>query len=124
MANSGERKLVEMIGLTATKCHSDEENIWFEFSDGSSAVFNHHQDCCEQVCIEDINGDLSDLVGVPILVAEERYEYSEDSYGDTTWTFYTFRTIKGSVDVRWLGTSNGYYATGVSFNFTKGGDGK
>ena len=85
-----------------------QDEIRFEFSDGTSTLFTHEQACCENVQIEDINGDLSDLVGVPLLVAEERVE----SEGNT-WTFYTFRSIKGSVDIRWIGSSNGYYSEWV-----------
>ena len=68
--------------------------------------------------IEDVEGQLEDLEGVPLLLAEE---YSEDrgplgEYDDSyTWTFYKFATRKGYVTVRWYGTSNGYYSESVDF---------
>jgi hypothetical protein len=82
--------------------------------------FEHVQDCCERVAIEEIIGDLSDLVNSPILTAEEVSsegtpapvkEYLPECY---EWTFYRFATAKGSVTVRFLGESNGYYSIGVS----------
>jgi hypothetical protein len=81
----------------------------------------HSQDCCESVYIESIVGELSDLVGSEILMAEEvsneEYEKEhEPEYSESyTWTFYKFATIKGYVDIRWFGSSNGYYSEGVSF---------
>lgn len=96
-------------------------------TDGSNLVrtfkMYHSQDCCEIVTLNDIAGDLSDLVGVTIL---EAYEESNSDpiegqiaqssiYDDSwTWTFYRFTTVKGTVVLRWLGTSNGYYSEGVS----------
>ena len=82
-------------------------------------VFFHQQDCCECVDINDIVGDLQDLVGEPLLLAEEvqgetPVDFNEREYESVTWTFYKFATRKGYVDVRWLGESNGYYSEGVS----------
>jgi hypothetical protein len=77
----------------------------------------HYQDCCESVNIDDIVGDLSDLEGEPLLIAEEvsgEAPVLEDEYHDVVeWTFYKFATRKGYVDVRWFGESNGYYSTSV-----------
>ena len=109
-----------MVGKIPTHIwQKGEDELYFAFSDGLVVKFHHDQDCCECVEIEDVVGDWNDLVGHPLLVADVRTDESspktEGSFDDdsTTWTFYTFRNQGGSVDVRWYGTSNGYYSERV-----------
>jgi hypothetical protein len=99
-----------------------KDKITFMDSTGQEYVMYHDQDCCESVDIESIVGDLNDLLGNPLLMAEEVVsdeapqdvvvEYCGES---ETWTFYKLATVKGYVDIRWHGTSNGYYSESVSF---------
>ena len=113
----------ELKGKVLSSVVADHDEIVFTTVDGEVYKMLHVQDCCESVYIESIVGDLEDLVGEEILRAEEstnlfdvlrntEQEYSDESY---TWTFYKFATRKGYVDVRWYGTSNGYYSEGVDF---------
>jgi hypothetical protein len=109
-------KIEDMVGKVFTSIRNETYELVFENAT-ERFVFFHAQDCCESVSIEDVCGDLGDLVGEPLLLAEEvsgatepDVEHSE-SY---TYTFYKFATRKGYVDVRWLGESNGYYSEGVS----------
>lgn len=107
----------ELEGKTATAVSETGDELRFQFSDGTAYTFYHDQDCCESVRIEEIHGDLEDLVGTPLLVAEEVSSDAAlppDGYCDSyTWTFYRFGTIRGTVTVRWLGQSNGYYSESV-----------
>jgi len=134
-------KMESLIGKTfVSVTQIADEKIVFVSDAGEEYTMYHSQDCCESVSIEDVCGDLNDLVGSPILRAEERssseptpelaaqratekaeaeakdeYYYGAES---ETWTFYEFATNKGSVTIRWYGTSNGYYSESVSFEHT------
>jgi hypothetical protein len=108
----------ELVGRTLCRVTEDGEELVLYLSDTNYVRFFHYQDCCESVYIEDICGNLEDLVGSPLLVAEEVSNYeaepkfkSDESY---TWTFYRFATRKGWVNIRWYGSSNGYYSESVS----------
>jgi hypothetical protein len=116
------------------------DEVRFTTHDDQVYCMLHHQDCCETVDIDDIAGDLQDLVDSPILLARESssddmdtaqidildgeeqvmyklgadYAVEDDTGVDSqTWTFYLFSTIKGSVTLRWYGSSNGYYSESV-----------
>ena len=115
----------ELVGKTVIGIENeDNEVLRFFISPTEVYELFHRPDWCEEVIIEDICGDLNDLVDTPIIEAEEvsnndelegveiKYKKDHESH---TWTFYKLRTIKGSVTIRWLGTSNGYYSEKVSF---------
>lgn len=90
--------------------------LYFEQEDGAYFVLTHIQDCCEDVEIESIDGDLDDLIGEPLLMAEEIIKVGgEPTLESNTWTFYKFATVKGYVTVRFLGWSNGYYSERVDW---------
>lgn len=111
--------------ITAIEVNRQRDKFKFSCSDGSTYLMYHDQDCCENVSIEDIAGDLDDLIGSPILRAEEVTSSDNDEWPEDgeepdywseshTWTFYKFSTIKGNVTIRWYGGSNGYYSESVS----------
>lgn len=116
-----EIEISELVGKTFVAVDNvSGDKLQFTLKDGSGYVFYHVNDCCEDVRIEDVCGDLNDLEGATLLQAEVEESkkdppgYEPEPYRDSwTWTFYKFATAKGSVTVRWLGESNGYYSESV-----------
>lgn len=116
----------KLLGKTIIKIEGLEkgsERVSFSTLEGPTYIMFHSQDCCESVDIEDIVGDVEDIQGSPIVMAEEvsnrewpenvpKEEYKPESF---TWTFYKIGTNKGSVTIRWYGRSNGYYSERVYF---------
>lgn len=77
-------------------------------------VLEHFQYCCDKVYIESIVGDLFYLENTHILLAEESSNSRETEDGSETWAFYKLATIKGYVNIRFYGESNGHYSETAS----------
>lgn len=113
-------QVTDLIGKTLSHIKADTAEITFTTTDDLKYLMYHERDCCECVTIEEIAGDLSNLVGEPIVIAEEAVSDGEPmDFGSSTWTFYKLATIKGYVDIRWYGESNGYYCESVNFILLK-----
>jgi hypothetical protein len=92
------------------------EEITFTDSDGVKYIMFHNQDCCEDVRVDSIVGNISDLLNYPITLAEEKTNSTDDGRDESfTWTFYTLATVLGYVDIKWYGASSGYYSEDVEF---------
>lgn len=121
----GKKVFEDLVGKTVVSITVSDNKTVIDFgvNDGSKYTMYHKRDCCEDVYVESVDGDLLDLIGTPILQAEVvdsnttpdgfKHEYGEP--GSQTWTFYKLATIEGSVTIRWFGSSNGYYSEAVTF---------
>lgn len=111
--------------LLEVKGDLNDDRLVFTLENGDKYMLWHDQDCSESVTINDIVGELHDLVGSPILMAEEvtstenPLDVSMENQDSFTWTFYKLATIKGYVTIRWYGESNGYYSESVFFDKVK-----
>lgn len=101
--------------VSITGMYQGSGEIIFTTTTGRRFRMYHYQDCCESVVLEDVCGDAEDLIGSPINTAEERSMAGPSRYESSTWTFYELASNYGSVTLRWLGVSNGYYSERVSF---------
>ena len=111
----------ELIGKTLVQIDRSEEpeELLFITSDGITYKMYHMQDGCESVYLEYVI-KFEYLINSPILVAQEvtniklqhKGNWEPESY---TWTFYELSTIKGSVQLRWYGSSNGCCSEKVNF---------
>lgn len=112
------KTLVRVEGLV-----SESDGVLFVCDDGSEYALFHDHDCCESVLVADVVGDVANLIGSPITMADEssnndRLDGRPASPESFTWTFYKLATGQGYVDIRWLGESNGYYGEVAVFERT------
>ena len=120
-----ERSFSALLRQTIAKidgAEKDSERIVFTCADGSRYRMYYDHDCCAFCTVEDICGDIQDLLYTEILLAEEMTQSQggvnvdlEEGNDSFTWTFYRLATSKGYVTIRWFGSSNGYYSESVTF---------
>ena len=82
----------------------------------------HHQECCETVYLADVVGSFEDLIGYPLLEVSESIVNTNSADMSSTATYYNFKTVKASVQLRWVGESNGYYSVAVNCYLYPAGD--
>jgi len=107
-------------GLTVTSIDGltkGSEEIIFKVKEFPNSIFKlyHHQECCEDVHLDDFEGAIEDILNTPIIQAEDVSDGVETEDGDSNWTFYRILTVKGHMTLKWHGSSNGYYSTNVDF---------
>lgn len=108
-----EENVLPIQGLILSKVERDDNDILFHVEDGRAYVLTHFQDCCEDVSIDSIQGELDSLVGKEILAAHEVISWGEEPEDFCTKTFYTIMTENSIVVIRYYGRSNGYYSERV-----------
>jgi len=91
------------------------ERVEIETTDGFRFILYHIQDCCEIVLLEDYDIEAKELEGAYVT---EAFLSMKDGkgYESSTWSFYRIITNKGTLCMRWFGTSNGYYSEKVDLD--------
>ena len=105
----------ELKGKTFTQVYKTDDCVVFENETERYELY-HDQDCSEDVRIEDICGDLINLEDTEITFVEEISNEGNTNWGTCTWTFYKLGSVKGWVDIRFYGESNGYYSERVNLH--------
>ena len=115
---ASDMQIEKLIGLTLKEIKVGDDEITFITECGRTFLMYHRQDCCEDVSIDDIDGNIQALIGAPIMVAEESTNSDNPKNqcdASHTWTFYRIGNILEFVVIRWYGESSGYYSESVSF---------
>lgn len=106
---------VALVGATLHKVETHGSTVVLT-TDRGTFTFAHRQDCCESVILEEAP-ETYDGTGEVILRAEVRVVDLPYQHGIRRATFYYIATEFDEVNMRWMGTSNGYYGVGVDVTF-------
>ena len=98
--------------ITAVVYKEDDESLLIHLNTHVLEMI-HHQGCCETVYLADVVGSFEDLIGYPLLEVSESIVDIGNSDISSTASYYNFKTVKASVQLRWIGESNGFYSETV-----------
>jgi hypothetical protein len=126
-------KFEELKGMTIkdiTGLEQYSDCVTLNMTNGRKFRLVHHNECCEEVSLEDFIGDMDSLKNAKIIHAHISSNQSpldilkpkkpdSEMEHSFTWSFYNIDTDKGPIWMRWLGESNGYYSEEVDFEEVK-----
>lgn len=111
-------QMEDMIGRRVLSISKSFDAIHLEL-ENYTCVFEHIQDCCESVTLEDSEYYQEDFQDAIIHGVEWATKDDPDAGEEGMWSFLKIRTSKGYGWFRWYGTSNGYYSIAVNFRAYK-----
>lgn len=98
-------------------------SIGIELENGQKYSLYHEQDCCEYVRLIKSEGNIENIIGSEVTLAEEDSSepdgYNEKYDDSHTWSKFTLKTVKGQFTAWFLGESNGYYNESMTFKKDK-----
>ena len=112
-----------LVGETLTSLEMQGDVLVFTCESGKVFEMGYIPDCCASCYLESGLEDAKDLVGQKLeramvdssYTTPEDYKHEWSEPESQTWTFYTLRTNKGTAQLRWFGSSNGYYSETPTF---------
>ena len=113
--------LENLVGKTIVSIQGLETDlgIFLTCSDGSVYEWYHCDECCDIISLNDILGNISDLIGSPIVKYSKESREVDLLLIETGWSFYNVATDKEFVTVRWYGESSGNYSNKGKFKRVK-----
>ena len=96
--------IIPLLGITLNSITAKVQDREVVFKGEHYEVkFFHDQGSDEIAFVKDIYGEINDLIGSPILLAEVLEEFDLDGDESLIFTFYKFATAKGYVTIVWSG---------------------
>ena len=105
----------DIIGKKIADVQRSSDEIEFITECGERYKMYHSQDCCENVYIDAIDGNLDGLIGGVVRDANVSTNDGSSGGNEVLWTYYRIRTENEFCHITWRGSSNGYYSVSVKF---------